>query len=320
MQYTATAPGKIVICGEYAVLWGAPALVMALNRRATATIRPAEGPASTVVGNDRPQCEFHFENGNPVFGRHGEHYALFAECLRHVTSETRAPMAITLETGEFNDPATGEKLGIGSSAALAVAIIAALVCCSDRAAEAAHAAHRAFQGGRGSGIDVAAALHGGLLRFVAGQVSPMSWPQEVDYAIYWSGRPADTAARLRPLPQSAERDALLEHSLAVADLWFAAASADRLVSALHEYTLALRRFDERHALAIFANGHERMAALGERCGVMYKPCGAGGGDVGIAVSTATQDLTAFSDQAQSMGFVQLTLSADPLGCEVVSSP
>jgi phosphomevalonate kinase len=30
----ASAPGKIVLCGEYAVLWDAPAICMAVNRRA----------------------------------------------------------------------------------------------------------------------------------------------------------------------------------------------------------------------------------------------------------------------------------------------
>ena len=34
MQVIASAPGKLVLLGEYAVLEGAPALVMAINRRA----------------------------------------------------------------------------------------------------------------------------------------------------------------------------------------------------------------------------------------------------------------------------------------------
>ena len=34
MIVTATAPGKLVLLGEYAVLEGAPALVMAIDRRA----------------------------------------------------------------------------------------------------------------------------------------------------------------------------------------------------------------------------------------------------------------------------------------------
>ena len=38
MTRTASAPGKIVLAGEYAVLWGAPAVCMAVDRRAMATV------------------------------------------------------------------------------------------------------------------------------------------------------------------------------------------------------------------------------------------------------------------------------------------
>ena len=37
----ASAPGKLIVTGEYAVLEGAPALVVAMNRRAIATRRPS---------------------------------------------------------------------------------------------------------------------------------------------------------------------------------------------------------------------------------------------------------------------------------------
>lgn len=38
MRLTASAPGKLVLLGEYAVLDGAPALVLAVNRRARAAL------------------------------------------------------------------------------------------------------------------------------------------------------------------------------------------------------------------------------------------------------------------------------------------
>ncbi|MDH3305214.1 MAG: hypothetical protein OEM92_08415, partial [Gammaproteobacteria bacterium] len=39
----ASAPGKLVLCGEYAVLDGAPAVCMAVDRRATVTVTDADG-------------------------------------------------------------------------------------------------------------------------------------------------------------------------------------------------------------------------------------------------------------------------------------
>ena len=38
MKVVASAPGKVVLCGEYAVLDGEPAICMALNRRAIAKV------------------------------------------------------------------------------------------------------------------------------------------------------------------------------------------------------------------------------------------------------------------------------------------
>ena len=38
MKISATAPGKLVLLGEYAVLENSPAIVTAVNRRATITI------------------------------------------------------------------------------------------------------------------------------------------------------------------------------------------------------------------------------------------------------------------------------------------
>ena len=42
MSVAASAPGKIVLSGEYAVLWDAPAICMAVNRRAVATVSPSD--------------------------------------------------------------------------------------------------------------------------------------------------------------------------------------------------------------------------------------------------------------------------------------
>ncbi len=41
MRFHARAPGKLVALGEYAVLDGAPALVLAIDRYAVATLEPS---------------------------------------------------------------------------------------------------------------------------------------------------------------------------------------------------------------------------------------------------------------------------------------
>jgi len=72
-------------------------------------------------------------------------------------------MAISLDTRAFRDPSSGNKIGLGSSAALAAALSVALESIGGaRARDAAHAGHRTFQGGAGSGVDVACGIAGGI--------------------------------------------------------------------------------------------------------------------------------------------------------------
>ena len=126
----ASAPGKLVLLGDYAVLEGARAMVCAVDRRAVGR-RDPEGPGSAVVDA--------------------------------VLAEAGSTDRVRIDTGGFVEP-TGEKLGIGSSAAVAV-ITAALATGrgDERCLALALAGHRAAAGGVGSGIDVAVSFHGGVI-------------------------------------------------------------------------------------------------------------------------------------------------------------
>jgi phosphomevalonate kinase len=84
-------------------------------------------------------------------------------------------LAVDIDTSDFFR-ADGSKRGFGSSAAVAVGLVAALLRAGgleDRSLEeaifpVALAAHRRAQGGRGSGYDVAASRFGGLGLFTGG--------------------------------------------------------------------------------------------------------------------------------------------------------
>lgn len=153
----ARAPGKLVLSGAYAVLYGAPALVVAVDRY--------------VVADSEREPSF----------RAPEVLAALARDPRLSQREPPHFDASALRSG-------GRKLGLGSSAAITAASIAALVLSRDAGWEVAGArseyaalaaqpadgalaarvfpaalgAHRAAQPG-GSGVDVAAACFGGTL-------------------------------------------------------------------------------------------------------------------------------------------------------------
>ncbi|GIS21134.1 MAG: hypothetical protein CM15mP120_30500 [Pseudomonadota bacterium] len=52
--------------------------------------------------------------------------------------------------------------------------------------------HRTWQGGKGSGLDVASCWHGGVIRFQNAQVESLSWPHNLGWQIVWSGISAAT--------------------------------------------------------------------------------------------------------------------------------
>ncbi len=116
-----TAPGKVVLWGEYAVLAGVPAAVMAVDRFATCRITShksgfrlhATGFEMKPV--DTPDLR---ETSLPTSAR------LFAAAASALISTPRENLNIVLDTSTFQG-ATG-KLGIGSSAAALVACYGAL--------------------------------------------------------------------------------------------------------------------------------------------------------------------------------------------------
>ena len=50
--------------------------------------------------------------------------------------------------------------------------------------------------------------------------------------------------------------------------------------------------------------------------VVYKPCGAGGGDVGIAVARSAESLASFAAIASQQGFKRLDVQIDPAGARL----
>ncbi len=314
----ATAPGKLILTGEYAVLDGAPALVLAVDRRAVA--RRGAGAGSSFLD------------------------AVAAELAARRGSADPAALAareLTVDSSAFHDG--GAKLGLGSSAAVTVAAAARALAEAgplDRAevlavALAAHAAAQGPRGARGSGADVAAAVHGGLIAYQTGayetgggapRVARLDLPADLTLVAFFTGRSADTpvlvarvaAARAaRPAEVGAALAAIAEASR---DACAALAGPPARAAAAALAALA-RAGDAVDALAR-ATGADLVpgcvtsarASLG-RLGAVVKTTGAGGGDLGIAVVPATADRTDVARALIQAGCRPLHLSLDETGVD-----
>lgn len=305
------APGKVVLWGEYAVLAGAPAAVLAVNRQVVCEVRSSSTHRFAARGFKAPAVQFERPPTHPPKDRPA---ALLAwHVLGAVGWERVGPAAFLCDSSAFYHQ--GRKIGLGSSAALCVAMEG---LCAHLAGEApdfrrAREAHRRFQGGQGSGIDVAAAFFGGALRCQDGRALPLR-PALPAWRILWTGEGASTPRQLGRFTAYLDRVGLG----ALDDL---GSRSERLcdapsVNALREYASALKRLDAAADLGIFTAAHRRAEQCANRYNLAYKPCGAGGGDVGAVFAESPHRLQEFEEAAAAAGLTILNLEIAEHGVEV----
>lgn len=324
-----SAPGKAVLAGEYAVLHGAPAIAMAVNRRARATLHLVDGADSELSMPGLVDGTFRFRHNSAGHvewldaAPHDNAFALFVSAWQLAGPATNSAVRVCLDTREFVDSSSHCKLGLGSSAALMVALCA-LLQPADRVAASAAKAHRHFQGGTGSGVDIAVAVHGGLIEFSAGEpasVQRRQWPDGLHLQFFWSGTAVSTPAKIRQLDKQLQDPARLSSlaSLSAAAAELAAcwptASAAAVQQQFLNYNAALLAFDRDQVLGIYQGGHDKLRIAAESFGLVYKPCGAGGGDVGVALGTDPDAIVRFVDQASALGFTALDTGLDQSGVD-----
>lgn len=320
-----SAPGKAMLSGEYVVLTGAPAISLALNRRVTVTLANGSGSHHEITTPGLVDGQWKFTAG--VDGELQWACEKAAGCFDLLTTAWnllrpvfKGPVRLEIDSSHLVDESSKLKLGLGSSAAVAVALATALAPFSrypEGPTDSAFAIHREFQDGRGSGVDVATSLHGGLIAFRTGAtrtIKPLAWPSGLYYRFLWSGATAATVARLELFRRAGRKDnqgqeELRDQAERVMDTW-ERGSAEGVLQAVQDYTAVLRGFDSASGLGIFSAGHGELLALASHCGIVYKTCGAGGGDIGVALATDENLLAGFCARAGEAGFSQLDIEPD----------
>ena len=307
---SASAPGKVVLWGEYAVLEGASAAVLAVNRFARCTLEASGVWRFSTTGFEAATAQF---DRLPATVPTDAAAVLPWQVLQEFPAAPSTPVSVAMHTGDFYRD--GVKLGLGSSAALCVAVQAAVAALAGSTPDHARAlgAHRRLQAGRGSGIDIAASYFGGCLRFRDGGAKPCPDPW-THRCFVWVGEPAHTTRKLdRFADYLCRGDRIALNALTQ---WCETLFDEPTVAALNAYADALKALDKAAGLGVYSPPHLAAERLARASGMVYKPCGAGGGDVGLAVADSPEPLPRFVASAEACGFTILNLEAAPHGVQV----
>jgi phosphomevalonate kinase len=334
-----SAPGKLFLAGEYAVLWGGQARVAAVGPRSTALVRRRQDREVHLL-TEAGRCSGHLTPLGINFG--GPVPADFAFAARAASEVVRAhgreAVGFDLALGPSPRAPDGRKLGMGGSArACVLAGEAARYVLEERLdpLKLALLAHALAQGGKGSGADVAAIYAGGVVRYRRYDVSELAaasaggrlesalrqsqpvevWrfpPLKAALSYVFTGASASTpslidsveaklqgAGRERFVNDSDELGAQLESGL-----------LERDFRAVREACAGLQRLLDSLRLPA-PDAVERIVALASSSGGAAKISGAGGGDGCIVFSEDEASRSALLEAFAARDLYALPLAVEP---------
>ena len=234
---------------------------------------------------------------------------LFAKIVEW--GSVRKPFHLKIDTSQFYVDSNKQKLGLGSSAALTVSLIVTISrflgidkhLFPDNQALFSFAsdAHFLAQGKKGSGIDIAASIFGGICRY---NIHSLDQEGE-DYRIVsipvlnslyilpiWTGRSASTRVFLSKLEQfrieySKEYQETMSRLSVLSEMGcetYQEKKCQDFLDIIKDYYMVLKNLSKKGNIPIISDIHELIAGVVYSNGAVYKPSGAGGGDIGIAFS------------------------------------
>jgi phosphomevalonate kinase len=314
--------------GEYAVLEGANALVASVDRFVHAKVSASKYDYCLFFSNlTSDPIRIIINDGGEFVPDHGQSDQLIKTMqfslliINKLSKKIRdsglliKPFDLQIDTSQFFVEANTIKLGLGSSAALTVSIIVAISCFLGLEDELfsndyelfrfACETHFKVQGNRGSGIDIAASVFGGINIYNVKsidrdrekqEISPISVAEDLYILPVWTGVSASTRELLSQVEkfrgdfekvyqEMMSRLKVLSETGCVA---YEEKNNSDLLDIVQDYYKVLKDFSSRSKISIISDIHENIAEIVTSTGGVYKPSGAGGGDIGLAFSDSKE--------------------------------
>ncbi|MBO6003715.1 MAG: phosphomevalonate kinase [Aeriscardovia sp.] len=305
------SPGKLYLCGEYAVLRpGSFAIASPTKRKLWVEAQESEEGSLSSSLFPAP-LPFAWQGGafiSPIAPE--KCFALFAVrvlegfCRREAGKDLKLEIKIGsgLEEG-------GKKLGFGSSAALCCALARAITCLygvhlsEAEMLKLAILAHFSWQGS-GSGGDVAASLLGPvfyasfdsewLSRHLSFEAVFKNWPglfaeklslPPLSSLALWTGKPASTASLIRGVKPGRKFVERSDDLCLIAKDGALKGEADLVKRAIRLSRYNLESFAKREGIPLENREVRRAIEIAEALGAAAKTSGAGGGDCALALGS-----------------------------------
>ena len=322
MSVHVSVPGKLILIGEYAVLEGADALVASVNRYVNIDIS-GSGSDICEISSNLTSIPLKFtidSNGNciPKQSQSAELLLTMNFALKILSKACSqiidlgfpiSPFLIRIDTSQFYSGTN--KLGLGSSSALTIALLVSIVNhlgiekeIFAKKYDIFHLAcdiHFKAQGNKGSGIDIAAGVFGGINVYNMNMLSEKQCSKQISNVPafsgllilpIWSGVSSSTRKLLsqveeyrfnhrKKYEEMMSRLSTLSNSGCVT---YAGNNLSDFLDIIADYYKVLMEFSMRSQIPIISDIHQKVAKIVYGSGGIYKPSGAGGGDIGIAFS------------------------------------
>lgn len=357
-SYQIKTPGKLLIAGEYAVTEpDQPGIVVAVNRYITVQIKKASYNRIDLPQLGMENVTWEYENEQVNFSVNNNKLRFIQQAIQVVyryLSSSDAPFHLTVSS-ELDDE-SGKKYGLGSSAAIVVAVITAILKLQkeqeptdDEIFKLASIAHFKTQG-NGSCADIAASTYGGWLYYVAfdgvwlleqidqpltiKELVSMKWPslyverlqlpKNLQFCVGWTGKAAATAPMVNKI-RSYQRNnpknyrAFLRDSLAAVQQIVQGCKENKttlVLDGVERNREVLRSISRLANVKIETPQLEKLAEIAATYG-RGKSSGAGGGDCGIAFVEGENKSAQLRDAWQVAGIKALDLQPSTSGTSVI---
>lgn len=317
-----------MVAGEFAVLEPYHQLiVMAVDRFLYTTIHDSELNEVHLKDFKLYHQRFYFDGNEVNFEKEGPAIRFVKDALTFTFTFLQenniqpTPFTITINS-ELDDQVTGQKYGLGSSAAVVTSVITAVLMkflpekpSKELIFKLASISHVTTQG-NGSGADIAASIYGGVLNYSSFQaewllaqiektvslnaliqkkwtylsIQPVKFPTDLQLCVGWTGNPASTKSLVSEIRKLKTKnanhyEAFLENSKRALELIVKGmkdGDVQSFYTGIKQNRATLSKVGKQANVEIETKKLYTLSKEAERFSGVGKLSGAGGGDCGIA--------------------------------------